>query len=148
MRAVRAQSAVEYLFIVVLALTLILPASFLFFDFSKSSEDSIISSQFNMVGNEILTSAEEVYVIGNTSRVTLEFVLPDVIQAATIYGEQELVIDYYTQAGLSQVVFFTDVNITNGTHRCIADNCSLRLTPGQNAVRITSRGDHVSIVRS
>ena len=45
-RASRGQSAVEYLFIVVLALSLILPASFLFFDFSKSSEDAIIGSQF------------------------------------------------------------------------------------------------------
>jgi len=153
MHARRAQSAVEYLFIVVLSLTLILPASFLFFDFSKTSEDAIIGSQFNKVGNEILTSAEEVYVIGNTSRVTLDLTLPDVIDAVTIYGEQELVIDYYTQVGLSQAVFFSDVNVTNGTHRCTGlglnpSSCTLYLTPGENYVRITSRGDYVSIERS
>jgi hypothetical protein len=153
MRDRRAQSAVEYLFIVVLSLTLILPASFLFFDFSKSSEDSIVGSQFNKVGNEIVTSAEEVYVIGETSRITLEFVLPDVIDNVTIFGERELVIDYYTQVGLSQAVFFTDVNITNGTHRCTGlsgnpSSCTLYLTPGQNFVRVTSKGDYVSIERT
>lgn len=145
----KAQSSVEYLFIVVLALTLILPASFLFFDFSKSSEDSVISAQINRVGNEILATAEQVYVIGNNSRVTLELVLPDILESVIIYEEAELVISYYTQTGLSQAVFFSDLNITNGTHRCPSGSpCNVFLTPGMNNVRVSSRGGYVSVERT
>ena len=145
----KAQSSVEYLFIVVLALTLILPASFLFFDFSRSSEGAVISSQINRVGNQLLSSAEQVYVIGNNSRVTLNLVLPDNLISAIVYDEVELVISYYTQTGVSQAVFFSDVNITNGTHRCPPGSpCPLPLTPGTNNVRVTSRGDHVWLLRT
>ena len=145
----KAQSSMEYLFIVVLALTLILPASFLFFDFSKTSEDSVISAQINRFGMGILASAEQVYVIGNNSRVTLEFVLPDSLVSAVIYEEQELVISYYTQTGLTQAVFFSDLNIANSTHRCPPGSpCNLDFVPGINNVRVHSKGDYVSVSRS
>ena len=143
----KAQSSVEYLFIVVLALTLILPASFLFFDFSKSSEDAVISAQINRVGTSILATAEQVYVIGNNSRVTLTLVLPDILESVIIYDEEELVISYYTQTGLSQAVFFSDISIMNGTHRC-STPCTVPLGPGTNNVRISSRGDYVSVERT
>lgn len=148
LRSRNGQSSIEYLFIVVLALTLILPASFLFFDFSRSSEDSVISSQINRVGNDILSSAEQVYVIGNNSRVTLDLVLPDSLESVVIYDEVELVVSYYTQTGLSQAVFFSDVNITNGTARCHPSPCPVPLGPGSNNVRISSRGDFVSVQRT
>jgi hypothetical protein len=146
--SVRAQSSIEYLFIVVLALTLILPASYLFFDFSKNSEDAVVSAQINNFGNKVIASAEQVYVIGNNSRVTLELVLPDSLASAMIYDEKELVISYYTQSGLSQAVFFSDLNITNGTHRCYPVACSLQIFPGLNNVRVLSRGDYVSVSQS
>ncbi|MBD3209193.1 hypothetical protein GF367_02130 [Candidatus Woesearchaeota archaeon] len=143
----RAQSSIEYLFIVVLALTLILPASFLFFDFSRTSEDSVIGSQINRVGNEILDAAEQVYVIGNNSRVTLDLVFPESLVSSVIYDEVELVISYYTQGGLTQAVFFSDVPLMNGSSICVP-NCTLRFGPGVNSVMMTSRGDGVSVVRS
>ncbi len=143
----RAQSAVEYLFIVALALTLILPASFLFFDFSKSSEGAVISAQINRVGTEIISKAEEVYVIGNNSRVTLELTLPDNIESVIIYGESEIVISYYALGGTTQAVFFTDIPIMNSYTRCVLAPCSVDLIPGLNYVRVTSMGDHVSVRR-
>lgn len=143
----KAQSSVEYMFIVVLALTLILPASFLFFDFSKSSEDAVIGSQINRVGNEILATTEQVYVIGNGSRVTLELVLPETLESVVIYDEVELVISYHTQTGLSQAVFFSGLNITNATHRC-TPTCNVSLAPGMNNLRVSSRGDYVSLERT
>jgi len=144
----RGQSSVEYLFVVALSLMLIVPASFLFLGYSSSQEDTIVSAQINRIGNEILTKSEEMYVIGNNSWMTLELTLPSNFQNATIYGEKELVIDYFVRTGYTQAVFFSDVNITNGTHRCIANPCSVRLTPGINNVRILSRGDYISLFRS
>lgn len=143
------QSSVEYLFVVVLALTLILPASFLFFDFSKSSEGSVISAQIDRTGNEILSSAEQVYVIGNGSRVTLELTLPETLTSVKIYDEAELVFKYFAQSGESEAVFFSDVNIALDTSRCDAitapTGCDLLFKPGVNTVQISSRGDYVSL---
>ena len=148
MRHQRAQSSMEYLFVVVLSLTLILPASFLFFDFSKNSEDSVVNAQVNRVGQEIIAKAEQVYVIGNNSRVTLDLAMPDTLVSAMIYDEQELVLSYYTQSGLMQAVFFSDLPLMNGTNRCYAGTpCTLDFTPGSNKVRVLSKGDVISVSR-
>lgn len=147
-RSRRGQSSVEYLFIVALALTLILPASFLFFDFSKSSEGAVISAQINRIGTEVVAKAEEVYVIGNNSRVTLELTVPDGIESVMIYGERELVISYYVLGGVSQAVFFSDIPLTNTTSGCLVLPCVVDFVPGLNYVRVTSRGDHVSVERT
>ena len=147
MRSRRGQSSVEYLFIVALALTLILPASFLFFDFSKSSEDAVVSAQINRAGNEIVSKAEEVYVIGNNSRVTVELTMPDGIESVVIYAESELVVSYYTAGGVSQAVFFTDIPIMNGTDGACVVQCPVNMVPGTNMVRITSLGDEVAVTR-
>ena len=139
----------EYLFVVVLSLALILPASFLFFDFSKGSEDAVVASQVNRIGNRIVSSAEEMYVLGDDSRVTLDLVMPDSLESMEIYGERELVVSYYTQTGLSQAVFFSDINMTNGTATdCNPGPCPIDVGPGANAVRVESEGDAVSVVRT
>jgi len=139
----------EYLFVVVLSLALILPASFLFFDFSKGSEDAVVSSQVNRIGNQIVSSAEEMYVLGKDSRVTLDLVMPDSLKSMNIYGGRELVVSYYTQTGLTQAVFFSDINMTNRTAtNCNPGPCSIDVSPGANAVRVESEGDAVSVVRT
>lgn len=143
----RAQASVEYLFVVALALLLIIPATYLFFDFSKDSEDSVVAAQINRLGLQITTKAEEIYVLGNNSRVTLELSVPDAIASAIIYDERELVMSYYTQSGTSQAVFFTDFNMTNGTHRCVSNPCNVSLPPGLVRLRVISRGDHVWVAR-
>lgn len=144
MQEKKGQSSFEYLFIVVLALVLIIPASYLFFDFSKSSEDTVLSSQIDYIGHQILSASQQVFAIGNNSRITVEISLPENFENVKIYGEQELVFSYHTQSGISQAVFFTDINITAGVDRCPI-NCTLGLNPGKNNLRVNSRGDYVSL---
>jgi len=144
----RGQSSVEYLFVVALSLMLVIPASFLFLGYSSSQEDTISAAQINRIGNEVLTKSEEMYVIGNNSWMTMEIILPDNFKKARIYGERELVIDYYIKSGYTQAVFFSDVDITNGTHRCVSNPCDVQMFAGINMIRVTSRGDHVFIERS
>ena len=62
-----------------------------------------------------------------------------------IYEEEELVLSYYTQTGVMQAVFFSDLPITNGTGNC--EPCNLKFDSGTNQVRILSRGDIISISR-
>ncbi len=145
----RGQSSVEYLFVVALSLMLIIPASMLFFSYSKSSEDSVVAAQVNRVGNEVMVKVEEMYVFGKNSWITLKATLPDSFENATIYGSgstSELVISYYTQTGLTDAVFFSDILLTDGVG--CTNNCVLPLNPGVNNIRITSRGENVSITNS
>lgn len=137
----------EYLFVVVLSMALILPASFLFFDFSRGSEDAVVATQVNRIGKEVVSSAEEMYVLGNNSRVTLDITMPESLDSMVIYGGRELVVSYYSQTGLTQAVFFSDINITNGTASCDPGPCPIDVGSGSNEVRIESEGEVVSIVR-
>lgn len=142
----KGQSSVEYLFIVGISLLVIIPTSFLFLSYSKNSEDAVVSSQINRVGTDIMQSVEEVFIIGNNSWVTLEVSLPSNVKNVTIYGESELVIHYFSQTGVSDAVFFSDINITNSTN-CLTE-CVVDLTGGKNSLRVSSLGDEVSLTRS
>jgi len=145
-RSQKSQSSVEYLMIVGLSLLFILPASYLFYNYAKNSEDSVMASQISRAGNSIIRGAEEVYIIGNNSWITLELYIPDGFHLARLDNGQELIFEYYTQQGLSEAVFFSDIRLVNEDGDC--DTCDLPFTTGTNNVRITSRGGYVSITRT
>ncbi len=150
----KAQSSVEYLFVVALSLLLVVPASFLFFNYSKSSEDTVVASQIERAGNEVLLKAEEVYSIGNGSWITVEFKLPRKIapnNPATIFNNDELVFNYSTQTGYAEAVFFTDLNLTTDEDVSDGDDCAsscpLELKSGINKIQVISKGDYILIKR-
>lgn len=144
----RGQSSVEYLSVVAIALMLLIPSTVLFMNHSRSTTDSIVNSQLDFVGNSIIGSAEEMFVLGKESWVTIEVYLPSSFTDAYITDNRELFFDYDTRSGPGQVVFFsTRFLIGNGVDACDTP-CSLNLDTGRNELRIRSNGTAVNIMKT
>ena len=144
----KGQSSVEYLSVIAIALMVLIPGSYLFLNYSKSTTEQVSANQLNLAGNEIINEAEKMYVLGKNSWVTLEISLPGMFLDAGIFEGEELFFNYSTSVGDSTTVFFPmGFNISNSTSSPCAPStlCSLDLTPGINRVRIQSQGDFVSI---
>jgi len=133
----------EYMLIVGFALVVIIPATFLFYNYSRGSNDELIASQINSIGVEMLDSVERMYIGGEHQWETLKLNLPDTVTEMYILDNTELVIEYNTQSGLSEAVFFSDINMTTPTTDCVGNVCNFSINPGYIKVRVESKGDYV-----
>lgn len=143
MRKRKAQVSIEYLFVIGLAMAIIIPGSMLFYNYSRESNEQLVSSQINRIGKNIINNAEEMYVIGKHSRITLDANLPETVESIfTTADGSELVITYNTPRGLTESVFFSDVKI-NGSSP--GGNISSQFHSGMMQIKIESKGDYILI---
>lgn len=138
----KGQSAVEYLTIISIAFIMIIPAVMLFFNYSKTTNDQVISSQLNLIGSQILSTSEEMNVLGTGSWVTLNINFPDSLINASVNNDgQDLVFKYYTTNGESYSVNFAQrFKFAVGAGQCDTGTCDLGFNVGKNSVRIESLG--------
>jgi len=134
----KAQSAVEYLVIISITLMLLLPVVYIFFNYSKSTQSTSVDAQAVAIGNTILDAAEKVYYSGKDSKLVVEVTVPEEAYAAHIYDNRELAINISKDTGESEIVFFTDINITSST--CVGSICILDelASPGLKKIRLQS----------
>ena len=130
---------------------IVVPGFLLFYNYSVKSGDELTNSRIDMIGHAIIDSVEKVYYIGENSWETIEADVPESVNWVYIINNTELVIEYESSAGLSEAVFFSDINITtpyevsnrfyitNVTHPAIEAHAGL------NIIRITSMGHYVLI---
>ncbi|MBW2990496.1 hypothetical protein KY348_02195 [Candidatus Woesearchaeota archaeon] len=137
----KGQGAFEYVLVVAIAMVLIVPGAMLFYNYSVRSSDELTRSQINMLGNEIMDGVEKVYYIGENTWVTLETTVPDNVRNIYVLNNYELVIEYNSHSGLSEAVFFSEINMTTPNGGNISDSPH----PGLNIIRIVSMGDFVFI---
>lgn len=147
----KGQGSFEYISIVAVALLLIIPSTVLFLNYSQSTGDEVLSSQFNFIGNNIVSKSEEMFVVGKDSWSTVEVNLPNSFQNATVVNQEDLVFTYQSRRGLSQAVFFTTrFNITTlnaSNEPCTETICDIDLQQGPNSVLVRSLGDIVVLER-
>ena len=55
----RAQSSVEYIFIVAFALMIIIPGAFVFSQYSATSQAGLRNAQIYKIGNDLIDSSEK-----------------------------------------------------------------------------------------
>lgn len=117
----KAQAAVEFLMIVGIALTMIMPAVFMFQQFSSEANEKVITGQINSFGREIVNNVESMYYFGEFSKTTLRFNFPDNIINVRINpplntGElYEFVITAYMYGGYTDFVYYSKIPIANET---------------------------------
>ena len=121
----KSQSSIEYLSIVALTFVIIVPTTYLFYTYSQESTDEISDSQLTKIGRNIIDTSESVYYSGLNSKAVIDFNLPDSVQSATIVEGRELVFNISTHFGISEIVFFSAINLTTDGTNCIAKVCSL-----------------------
>ena len=108
----KAQSAVEYLMIIALTLGIIVPTSYLFFRYSSESNVQIVDVQVTRIGRNIIDTAETVYFSGESSKIVLEINMPENVEDVYIIADRELVFKVITELGETEIVFFSDIDIT------------------------------------
>ena len=144
MHSNKAQGSVEYLSIVGIALLLLIPATILFTNYARNTNDEVVANQIALIGNSILGKAEEMYVLGAGSWTTEEIIMPESLAESVISGNQDLVFRYDSFNGRTDAVFFSyRFDINNGSN--CSDPCSLGFTPGINKVRIEYKNNSVQI---
>ncbi len=119
------QSSLEYLLIVALTFAIIVPTTYLFYNYSKESTQEIIDAQIAQIGRSIIDASETIFYSGQGSKTVLELNIPDNIESALIIDGRELVFNLTTSFGTSEIVFFSSVNLTTTSSNCNANICRL-----------------------
>ncbi|MCA9477773.1 MAG: hypothetical protein KC535_01355 [Nanoarchaeota archaeon] len=154
-RGLRAQSSVEYIFIVAFALMIIIPGAFVFSQYSSSSQAGLRNAQIYKIGSDLIDASELMYSVGENSWQTVDLTFHPDIQSLTVYngsdGINELVIKYQDRYG-SEAVFFTEIPITNSssTDTFIEDctnGCVIPFHEGKNSIRVESLRNSIVVLR-
>ena len=119
------QSSLEYILLVALTFAIIVPTVYLFYNYSKESSQEITDSQITKIGKSIVDTAETIFYSGQGSKTTLELNVPDNVQSAQIIDGRELVLNLTTNFGISEIVFFSSVNISTLGSNCEQNVCKL-----------------------
>ena len=119
----KGQSSLEYLLIVALTFAIIIPTTYLFYNYSRQSTQEITDAQITKLGRSIVDTAESIFYSGQGSKTTLELNVPDNVLGASIIDGRELVFNISSDMGTSEIVFFSSVNITAAA--CSGNACSL-----------------------
>ena len=122
---VKSQISLEYLLIVALTFAIIIPTTYLFYNYSKESSQEIVDAQITKLGRSIVDSSETIFYSGQGSKTILDLNVPDNVESAIIIDGRELVFNVTTTFGVSEIVFFSSVNITTPSSNCNANVCSL-----------------------
>ena len=106
----RGQISFEHMFVLMLAIMIIIPGTMLFYQFSKSSNQQVVSTQVDRIGNEVIKNAEILYFLGDGSRIKISLQIPRPVSNISI-DDEEIVIDYLSYNGKNSAVFFPSVPI-------------------------------------
>jgi len=141
----RAQAAMEYLLVGALVTLVIIPTMYVFYAYSQTSNEEIKQSQLNKVGTDIVDIAEQVYYLGEPSKVTIDATMPSGIIGVEVWKNREVV--FFLNDG-SEVSFKSKVNITTNKPcigRCYGNFTERFHSPGLKSIIIEAKEDHVFI---
>lgn len=120
-----AQSSLEYLLVVALTFAIIIPTTYLFYNYSKESSQEISDAQIIKIGREIVDTSESIFYSGEGSKTVFEINVPENVDSIIIIDGRELVFNITTSFGTSEIVFFSSVNMTTIGSDCIENVCSI-----------------------
>lgn len=141
----KAQSAVEFLMVVSLALLLIIPAASLVFSDSAQEKQAIEANQMAVIGNTLLLTAQEMHVMAPGSYIKLEVRVPDSLTSVMLNAagpdKSDLVFTQRTPYGDNDIVIFSeDILFTVGpteTNICLSEKCNATgIYTGTNFIKL------------
>ena len=115
----------EYLLIVALTFVIIVPTTYLFYNYSRESSQEIVDAQITNLGRSVVDSSETIFYSGKSSKTLLDLNVPDSIDSVIIIDGKELVFNITTTFGVSEIVFFSSVNITTISSNCELNVCKI-----------------------
>src|SRR3989344_4491163 len=135
---VKGQSSLEYLLIVGITFAIIIPTTYLFYNYSKESSQEITDAQVIQFGRTLVDTAESIFYSGQGSKTVLDMNVPEKITSAIIIDGRELVLNMSTPFGVSEIVFFSSVNLTAPGQNCNSNVCNIPefTIPGLKKVKV------------
>lgn len=125
----------EYLMIIALAMGILVPVTYLFFNYSSESNIKIADSQVIRIGKDMISTAESVYFSGEGSKIVLDISMPEGVNEVYILQGRELVFNLTGQLGVNEAVFFSSVNMTSAG--CLGGKCTLSWLPEAGLKKIS-----------
>src|SRR3989344_730941 len=132
------QASMEYLMVIALTFAIMVPTTYLFYNYSKESGQQISDAQATKIGRNIVDTSETIFYSGQGSKTIIELNIPDNVRAAQIMDGREFVLNISTAFGISELVFFSGVNMTTESSACFGSVCQLPGlgNPGLKKVKI------------
>ncbi len=119
------QVSMEYLFIIALTFIILIPTTYLFYNYSKGSSQEIADAQITKLGRSIIDASETIFYSGEGSRTVIELNMPATVFNVLIIDGKELVFNTTTTLGVTEIVFFSNVNLTTLGSNCKANVCRI-----------------------
>ena len=152
----RAQASMEYILIISLSLAILIPTSILFYNYSQASNEGVIRSQINKIGNTMQINGEQIYGLADGSMVTIEMNIPKNVNQIYILQKRELIIEYDLSSGTSEAVFFLNTDMstyyymngtlcTNETNFPLQNSTLGTIEPGLHKIKFESKINHVLV---
>ena len=132
---IKTQAATEYLMVVGFVMIILLPAIYLYTQYSRESEDSIISAKVDAITNEIVKAAEQVYSYGEGSQTTVTIDVPKNVVAINFQGNEIVFVVINSKGKQSEIAKVANVNLEG----------QITLVPGNKKINVRSLGDRVSV---
>jgi len=105
------QASVETIFVISLSTFMLIPASYMFYQFLVTSSDEIMSNQIDTIGRSFVENANLMYNYGNYARITIDYSFPDNIRNMSVSGNI-LVFSVGTKDGVKDHNFVFNINVT------------------------------------
>lgn len=121
----KTQASMEYLLVVALTLVIIVPTSYIFYNYSKESSEELTDAQIIKIGRSIVDASESIFFSGQGSKTVLELNIPENVNSVVIIDGIELVFNVTTNTGVSEFAFFSAVNLTSQGSSCNYNVCYL-----------------------
>jgi len=146
----RAQSSMEYLLIIGLALFFIVPSFYFFYTNTQRSTDLAIANQVERMGHEIISSSSRVYSYGRNAKVTVELTMPPNVKNVRLMNPNELIFTISSGGRDNTLVFFSEIPLyyVDGCLESPSEDQSFGFrfaNPGRKNLRLISCGQNVSI---
>ena len=132
----KGQASFEYILIIALTFAIIVPTTYLFYSYSKESAQEITDAQITKIGRSIIDASETIFYSGTGSKTTLDLNIPNNIINVAIIDGRELVFNVTTSSGISEILFFSSVNLTTDGSNCNINVCSIPGLPGEGLKQV------------
>ncbi|MBN1792302.1 hypothetical protein JW826_01310 [Candidatus Woesearchaeota archaeon] len=143
--SIRAQSSFEYIMLIAIVLLFVVSGVGVVYHYSQRSTEDVQTATIEKIGTDILDTVEKVYFIGGDSWETIRLNIPKNVKGVYVLDNQELIIEYDSYGGISEAVFFSDVNLTTPYVSGNRANLSDFAHSGINLIRVVSSGGYVNI---
>ena len=137
-RSNKSQAAVEYLMIAGIAFLITVPMMYILYQYTSEMSSDVAQSKVGKVGTDIINTAEQIFYLGEPSRTTLRFDMPEGVHDIYVAGDRTIVFvlgDVYSK---NEVTIFSNVDI-------VSYLIPRDFAKGRHNFRIEAERDHVAL---